>query len=121
MRNNVLSGGAYPPAVPFGWTLSVADFDLDGHPDYLLLNSNTRQSVIWYLSGVTRTSIRSGPTIPAGLEVAGLADFDCNGTPDYLLYNSSTHQTAIWYLNNYQFIGSAAGPTLPSGWSLVAP
>ena len=77
--------------------------------------------MIWYMSGVTRTGSRNGPTIPAGFEVAGLADFDGNGRPDYLLYNSSTRQTAIWYLNNYQLIGNAAGPTIWAGWSVVAP
>ena len=101
--------------------MAVADFNGDGHPDYLLFKPSTGQSVIWYLSGVTRTGSRSGPTIPAGYEIVGAADFDGNGRPDYVLYNSSTQQTAIWYLNDNLFIGSAFGPTLPGGWTLIAP
>ena len=89
----------------------VADFNGDANPDYLLFNTNTHQTVIWYMSGVTRIGSRNGLTIPAGFEVAGLSDFDGNGKPDYLLYNSSTRQTAIWYLNNYQLIGTVSGPT----------
>jgi hypothetical protein len=99
----------------------VADFNGDTHPDYLLFNAATRGTVIWYMSGATRTGIRNGPTIPAGFEVAGLADFDGNGRPDYLLYNSSTRHTAVWYLNNYQLIGNAAGPTILASWSVAAP
>ena len=96
-------------------------FNGDTHPDYLLFNAATRGTVIWYMSGVTRTGSRNGPTIPAGFVVAGLADFDGNGRPDYLLYNSSTRQTAIWYLNNNLLIGNAAGPTIWAGWNIVAP
>jgi hypothetical protein len=99
----------------------VADFNGDTHPDYLLFNAATRGTVIWYMSGATRTGSRNGPTIPAGFEVAGLADFDGNGRPDYLLYNSSTRHTAVWYLNNYQLIGNAAGPTILASWSVAAP
>jgi elongation factor P hydroxylase len=99
----------------------VADFNGDTHPDYLLFNAATRGTVIWYLSGVTRTGSRNGPTILANSEVAGLADFDGNGSPDYLLYNSNTRQTAIWYLNNNLRIGNAASPTIPVGSSVVAP
>jgi hypothetical protein len=37
-----------------GWSLAgVADFNDDGHPDYLLFNANTHQTVIWYMTGVT--------------------------------------------------------------------
>jgi elongation factor P hydroxylase len=99
----------------------VADFNGDDHPDYLLFNAATRGTVIWYMSGATRTSSRNGPTIPAGFEIAGLADFDGNGRPDYLLYNSSTRQTAVWYLNNNLLIANAAGPIIWAGSSIVAP
>ena len=34
-----------------GWNVvGVADFNGDGHPDYLLFNSSTRQTAIWYLN-----------------------------------------------------------------------
>jgi FG-GAP repeat. len=86
-----------------------------------VFNATTGDTVIWYMSGVTRIGSRVGPTIPASFEVTGLADFDGNGRPDYLLYNSSTRQTRVWYLDNYLLIGNAAGPTIWNGWSVVAP
>jgi hypothetical protein len=102
--------------------VAVADFNRDGHPDYLLFKPSTGQSVIWYLSGsVARIGNRSGPIIPAGYSLVGVADFDGNGSPDYVLYNPGTNQTAIRYLNNFQLIGTAFGPTLPGGWTLAAP
>jgi hypothetical protein len=102
--------------------VAVADFNRDGHPDYLLFKPSTGQSVIWYLSGsVTRIGSRSGPTIPAAYSLVGVADFDGNDSPDYVLSNSNTHQTAIWYLNDNLVIDAAFGPTLPSGWILAAP
>jgi elongation factor P hydroxylase len=114
-------GSASGPALPGRSVAGVADFNGDTHPDYLVFNAATRDTVIWYMSGATRIGSRVGPTIPAGFEVAGLADFDGNERPDYLLYNSSTRQTAVWYLNNYLLIGNAAGPTIWNGWSVVAP
>jgi hypothetical protein len=99
----------------------VADLNADGRADYLLFNPSTRQSAIWYLSGVTFVGGAFGPTIAGGYELTGTADFNGDGKPDYLLYNPSTRQTAIWYLNNSTFIGAAFGPILPAGWNLVAP
>jgi hypothetical protein len=99
----------------------VADFNGDGNPDYLLFNPGTRGTVIWYMSRVTHTSSRPGPTILPSFDLMGVADFDGNGRPDYLLYNSVTHQTAVWYMNNNVRISTAFGPTLPAGWNLIAP
>jgi hypothetical protein len=95
------------------------DFNRDGHPDYLLLNSSTGQTVIWYLNNNVLIGAASGPTLPAGWSLVGVADFNGDGHPDYLRFNSSTGQTVIWYLNNNVLIGAALGPTLPAGWSLV--
>ena len=103
-----------------GWNVvGVADFNGDGHPDYLLFNSSTRQTAIWYLNNNVFSSGLYGPTLPAGWSVVGVADFNGDGHPDYLLFNSSTRQTAIWYLNNNVFSSGLSGPTLPAGWSVV--
>jgi hypothetical protein len=99
----------------------VADFNLDGHPDYLLFNPSTRQTAIWYLNNNALIGHSSGPSPWAGYTLVGVADFNLDGHPDYLLFNPSTRQTAIWYLNNNVHIASAAGPTLPTGWSVAAP
>jgi hypothetical protein len=43
-------GVAWGPTLPPGWPLvAAADFDREGHPDYLLYNANTGQTAIWYL------------------------------------------------------------------------
>jgi hypothetical protein len=39
MRNTVQIGSAAAPVLPAGWTLAgVADFNGEGHTDYLLFN-----------------------------------------------------------------------------------
>jgi hypothetical protein len=95
------------------------DFNQDGHPDYLLYNSGTRQSAVWYLNNNVLVGGAYGPTIAAGWSLVAVADFDRDGHPDYLLYNSGTRQSAIWYFNNNVLVRGAYGPTVPPGWSLV--
>ena len=95
--------------------MGVADFNRDGHPDYLLFNATTRQSQIMYLSGTTLVGFSNGPPIPSGYALVGAADFNGDGKPDYLLFNPSTRQTVIWYLSNNVRIGAATGPVLPAG------
>jgi hypothetical protein len=99
--------------------VGAADFDRNGHTDYLLFNSITRQTAIWYLSGATFLRGAYGPRVPSGWELVATADFNGNGYPDYVLYNSDTRRTAIWYLNNSVFVNAAWGPTLPAGWSFA--
>ena len=107
------------PEQPAWSVVGVVDFNRDGHPDYLLFNSSTRQTAIWYLNNNVLSSGLYGPTLPAGWSVVGVADFNGDGHPDYLLFSSSTRQTAIWYLNNNVFSSGLNGPTLPAGWSVV--
>jgi hypothetical protein len=97
------------------------DFNNDGHPDFVLFNSSTGQTVIWYLNNDVLIGHAYGPTLWSGWSLVGVADFNGDGKPDYLLNNPSTRETVIWYLNNNVLIGHAYGPTLWSGWSLVAP
>jgi uncharacterized protein YbdZ (MbtH family) len=99
--------------------VGVADFDRDGHRDYLLFNSSNHQTAIWYLSGPTFIRGGYGPNIPSGWALVATADFNSDGQPDYLLYNPAARQTAIWYLSNNVYVGGAFGPKLPAGWSLV--
>src|SRR5882724_12905656 len=87
-----------------GENTDTNDFNGDGHPDYVLYNANTRQTVIWYLNNNVRIAGASGPTLPAGWSVVGVADFNFrlsaagDGHPDYVLYNASTGQTAFGFL-----------------------
>jgi hypothetical protein len=105
--------GATPIAVPY-------DFNNDGHSDYLLYNSNTQQTAIWYLNNNVFIGSAFGPNLPNGWQLVSVADFNRDGHPDYLLYSPVTRQTVIWYMNDNVHTGSANGPTLPSGWNVVA-
>jgi FG-GAP-like repeat len=115
--NAVAAGniGSFTVAVPTPST----DFNNDGKPDYVLYNSSTRQTVIWYLNNNVLITGRVGPTISAGWSVAGVGDFNRDSHPDYLLFNPSTRQTVIAYLNNNVLITGRFGPTLPAGWSVA--
>ncbi len=99
---------------------AVADFNNDGHPDYVLRNPGTRQTAIWYLNNNVYQSGALGPSIRAGWSLDGAADFNRDLHPDYALFNSATDRTAIWYMSGPTRIASAYGPTLPGGWDLVA-
>jgi plastocyanin len=112
-----------PPPTPAAGTATVADFNRDGHPDLVLRNAVTRQTVIWRLNNNLFISSAVGPTLPAGWGLRGARDFNIDTRPDYALFNPATRQTAIWYLSGVSgstFAGSAAGPTPPSGWAVVA-
>src|SRR5205807_1606055 len=95
------------------------DFNNDGKPDYVLYNSSTRQTVLWYLNNNIVIGAASGPTLPHSYSVAGVADFNRDGHADYLLFNSSTGQSHIWYLSGAVLIGTQYGPTIVSGYELV--
>jgi hypothetical protein len=107
--------------VTIGWQISaLGDLNHDGKPDYLLYNTSTRRTAVWYMNNNVFVTGAYGPTLPAGWQVIDVADFNGDGNLDYALFNPSTRQTAIWYLSGVTFIGGAYGPTLPSGWALVA-
>jgi hypothetical protein len=101
----------------------VADFDSDGRPDYLLFNSSTGQTAIWYLSGTSFVSGAFGPSLPyapyGDWDLVAVGDFNADGKPDYVGYSPSYGQTAIWYLNNNALVSGAFGPTLPINWRVV--
>jgi len=98
---------------------TVADFNNDGHPDYVLRSAATRQTAIWYLNNNVFISGALGPGIMAGWLLNGVADFNRDTHPDYALLAPDTHQTALWYLSGPTYIAGAYGPTLPNGWELV--
>jgi hypothetical protein len=120
LRGNALSGSAFGPALPPGWTVAcVADLNRDHRPDYVLYNANTRQTAIWFLNNSTLSSMAAGPTLAAGWTLVAAADINGDMKPDYILFNANTRLTAIWFLNGTTLTTTAWGPTLPAGWTLV--
>jgi FG-GAP-like repeat/PQQ enzyme repeat len=99
---------------------AMADFNGDGHPDWVIRHAATGQTAIVYLNNNIVIGAALGPTLAAGWALRGVADFNLDSHPDYALFAPNTFETAIWYLSGSTFIGSAVGPTLPSGWELVA-
>ena len=69
----------------------LADFNRDDKPDYLLFNSTTHATAIWYMNNNVHVGGGTGPTIPGGWSLVGVADFNRDDKPDYLLFNSTTH------------------------------
>jgi hypothetical protein len=98
---------------------AVADFNNDGHPDWVVRNAGTRQTALWYLNNNVLVGSAYGPTLAAGWRLRAVDDFNLDSHSDYGLFAPSTNQTAIWYLSGPTRIGSAYGPSLPSGWELV--
>ena len=115
MNNNAYVSGVYGPTLPVGWKLAgVADFNLDGKPEYLLFNPTTLQSAIWYLSNNALLWGIYGPILPAGWQIVAVSDFNGDNKPDYVMHKPATRQTAIWYLNNNRRMGGAYGPHFPA-------
>jgi hypothetical protein len=107
-------------AFEFGGSAPRGDFNGDGFIDYLLFNSESRATAVWYLNNNTYIGSGYAPSLRAGWTIVDVADFNRDAHPDYALFNPSTRQTAIWYLNNRLYLGGAYGPTLPNGWRLAA-
>ena len=93
-ETNVIAIGDDALAAP---RATVADFNGDGHPDYVLRNAATRQTAIWYLNNNIFLGGAFGPTIVTGWFLKSAADFNLDSHPDYALFNPTTDQTAIWY------------------------
>jgi outer membrane protein assembly factor BamB len=97
-----------------------ADFNGDGHTDWVISHAATGQTAIVYLNNNIVIGAALGPTLATGWALRSVADFNLDSHPDYALFAPNTFQTAMWYLSGPNLIGSAVGPTLPSGWELVA-
>jgi FG-GAP-like repeat len=109
-----------PTPTPSAATAMVADFNSDGHPDWVVRYVATNQTAILYLNDNVAIGAAFGPVLPAGWRLRGVADFNSDSQTDYALFAPLTLQTALWYLSGPMFIGGAFGPTLPGGWALVA-
>ena len=108
-----------PTATPSVGTAMVADFNGDGHPDWVARNINTRQTALVYLNDYVVVGAAIGPTLDTNLRLTGAADFNVDTHPDYALFAPNTLQTTLWYLTGPSRIGTASGPTLPAGWELI--
>ncbi len=97
----------------------VADFNNDSHPDLVIQNTVTHETVVGYFDDVLVIGAAFGPTLPSGWRLVDAADFDGDGQTDYVLLNPATGQTVIAYLSGMTVVGAAYGPPVPLGWELV--
>lgn len=100
-----------------------ADFNGDGHTDFLFQNPNTGQMVAWYMNGA---SAIDGAYVTHAQDPVwrafGLADVDSDGSPDILFQNRNTGQLAVWLMHGLApFDGVLISPPPPSSaWQAVA-
>jgi hypothetical protein len=67
MDNNTRINNASGPTLWAGWNVAgIADFNNDGHPDYLLFNPTTGETAIWYLNNNVLIGQADGPTLSSG-------------------------------------------------------
>ncbi|MEB3294201.1 MAG: DUF4347 domain-containing protein [Synechococcales bacterium] len=110
------------------WQLrTFADFNADGHPDYVWKRQGTDQVVIWFMqneviNSVANVTDAAGNTIKTGANWNIIAADQFNGvnSPKSLLWqDSSTGELALWQLNQQyqvsrgdfvQFMGSRILP-----------
>jgi hypothetical protein len=127
LQNNQRRGpGSFGPEFSIKWVLvDAADFNKDGHTDFVMFNRETSETKILYNVAGALVGSRPGPTIPPGWRLSKVGDFNGDGYPDYvisLLNGYPTNQTAIWYMHDNQEIsgGRGYGPRVPVGYYLYA-
>src|SRR5437879_4375538 len=88
LDSTIFVSAGFVPTLPFLWKIvGTADFNLNGRTDYLLFNTNTGQTAIWYMSGRTRVGAVYGPSVGVTFyQLKGAADYSGEGYPDYILF-----------------------------------
>src|SRR5438067_4788526 len=79
-------------------TAIIADFNGDGHRDFVVRNPATRQTAIWYLNNNVLIGGVLGPTLPAGWGLVGEWAFNGDRRADYGLFKSAIRHTARWFV-----------------------
>jgi hypothetical protein len=94
----VLSGGN-------SWRIrSVADFNLDGHPDIVWQDQSVGWAQIWFMGG-TQGNVVTGAvnlTLSNPWRISGSGDFNSDGRTDLIWQDQTTGATQIWYLGGAQ-------------------
>jgi hypothetical protein len=112
-----------------GWKLvGGGDFDGDGVPDLVWMNTTTQQVTVNYYGGPEGTIYQGWSWLneagAPGWTVVAVADMDGNGVPDLIWQNNTTNQVAVNYYGGlggavyqgWNWLNSAGEP---SGWQVV--
>jgi hypothetical protein len=95
--------------------VGAADFDGNGVPDLVYMNTSTRQVTVNYYGGAGGTTEIGWAWLnsagePAGWTVGAVADMNGDGVPDLIWQNTSSNQVTVNYY------GGAGGAVL-QGWA----
>jgi hypothetical protein len=114
------------PTVPY-MLVGAGDFDRNGVPDLVYMNTSTRQVVVNYYGGAGGAVDQGWAYLneagePAGWTVVAVADMNGDGVPDLIWQNASTSQVTV---NYYGGVGGAvyqgwANLHYEPGWTVVA-
>lgn len=95
------------------------DFDGDGRPDLVLLNTSTGERAIWLMNGTNRTGIVPIQTGSVYWRLAACADFNADGSSDLVFENRSTGERCIWLMDTTQCVGIVNLPTGVTAWQIA--
>jgi len=121
---------AYLNAAPTsGWiVVGAGDFDRNGVPDLVYMNTSTRQVTVNYYGGEGGATLIGWAYLnsagePAGWSVVAVADMNGDGVPDLIWEYASTNQVTVNYYGGaggavYQ--GWASLYAEPLGWTVAA-
>jgi hypothetical protein len=78
----------------------VHDFTGNGKPDILWRSVDAGENVIWYMDGLTRTSVGLLDTEPdLAWAIVGVGDFSGSGKPDILWHQPMTGESIVWCID----------------------
>jgi hypothetical protein len=79
--------------------MGVGDFNGDGAPDIFWRNSETGESIIWFMNGAVRFCQHNIAGLSPPWNIAAIGDFDRDGSPDILWINPTSGEVVVWYMD----------------------
>src|SRR5438874_13262557 len=92
------------PPPPGAGTAIIADFNGDGHRDFVVRNPATRQTAIWHLNNNVLIGGVLGPTLPAGWGLGGEAACNRDSRVDYGFFLSRFRHSASLFVLRSTFM-----------------
>jgi hypothetical protein len=124
-QGNVVSGAANL-TVGNTWRIAgAADFNNDRSVDIVWQDEATGTAQVWFLGGLSGTSVSSAATLAGSStwRIAAVGDFNADSTPDVVWQDPLTGNSQIWFLGGAQGVTVTGSGTLSgaNSWRIVAP